>query len=191
MTTNGQRNAFEGRGAAGAWEIDMSMEENQVVPGTLADYSLPSIAGYYDSDVKTDQPGWPERSYAIHICPANPSPIISMSSTGQDDGVAGQLRVSDGAGPYRTAAKCWRKSTASGKRATTVGPDELYRVRFLIEKGNDGSLNLRMPPTPRLEFATAGNDTLTVTARELGLDAAVKTHLGLRRRLEIYGRAAR
>ena len=35
--SSGQRNAFESRGAAASWRVDMSMKENQVVPETLAD----------------------------------------------------------------------------------------------------------------------------------------------------------
>jgi hypothetical protein len=55
VTTSGQRNAFEGRGAAGAWEIDMSMEENQVVPGSLADVLITfNIAGFFDANVRTE-----------------------------------------------------------------------------------------------------------------------------------------
>lgn len=55
VTTSGQRNAFEGRGAAGAWEIDMSMEENQVVPGSLADVLITfNIAGFFDADVRIE-----------------------------------------------------------------------------------------------------------------------------------------
>jgi hypothetical protein len=55
VTTSGQRNAFEGRGAAGPWEIDMSMEENQVVPGSLADVLITfNIAGFFDADVRTE-----------------------------------------------------------------------------------------------------------------------------------------
>jgi hypothetical protein len=55
MTTSGQRNAFEGRGAAGAWEIDMSMEENQIVPGSLADVLITfNIAGFFDATARTE-----------------------------------------------------------------------------------------------------------------------------------------
>jgi hypothetical protein len=54
VTTSGQRNAFEGRGAASAWEIDMSMEENQIVPGSLADVLITfNIAGFFDTAVRT------------------------------------------------------------------------------------------------------------------------------------------
>ncbi len=55
VTTSGQRNAFEGRGAAGAWEIDMSMEENQVVPSSLADVLITfNIAGFFDANARTE-----------------------------------------------------------------------------------------------------------------------------------------
>lgn len=55
VTTSGQRNAFEGRGAAGAWEIDMSTEENQVVPGSLADVLITfNIAAFFDANVRTE-----------------------------------------------------------------------------------------------------------------------------------------
>ena len=49
-----QRNAFEGLGAAASWRIDMSMKENQVVPGTLVDLLLTlTVSGYYDVDLRT------------------------------------------------------------------------------------------------------------------------------------------
>jgi PKD repeat protein len=55
IATSGQRNPFEGRGAAGAWEIDMSMEENQVVPGSIADMLITfNVFGFFDSGVQTE-----------------------------------------------------------------------------------------------------------------------------------------
>ncbi len=66
LATSGQRNAFEGRGAAGAWEIDMSMEENQIVPGSLADMLITfNIAGFFDADARIE--------------PATPSPDVVTS----------------------------------------------------------------------------------------------------------------
>jgi peptidoglycan hydrolase-like protein with peptidoglycan-binding domain len=51
--SNGQRNAFEGFGAASAWQIDMSMQDNQVVPGTLADLLITfTLSGYYDAGLR-------------------------------------------------------------------------------------------------------------------------------------------
>jgi hypothetical protein len=48
-----QRAAFEGLPGASSWRIDMSMKENQVIPGTLADVIIIfSLAGYYDSEFK-------------------------------------------------------------------------------------------------------------------------------------------
>jgi hypothetical protein len=48
-----ERVAFEGLPAASSWLIDMSMKENQVVPGTLADVIVTfSLAGYYDPELK-------------------------------------------------------------------------------------------------------------------------------------------
>lgn len=49
FATANQRSAFEGLGAAASWSIDMSMEENQVVPQTLADILITiNLSGYYD-----------------------------------------------------------------------------------------------------------------------------------------------
>jgi Tc toxin complex TcA C-terminal TcB-binding domain/PKD domain len=48
-----ERAAFEGLPGASSWSIDMSMKENQVVPGTLADVIITfSLAGYHDSELK-------------------------------------------------------------------------------------------------------------------------------------------
>jgi hypothetical protein len=53
IVTANERTAFEGLPAASSWRIDMSMKENQVVPGTLADVVITfSLVGYYDSDLK-------------------------------------------------------------------------------------------------------------------------------------------
>jgi peptidoglycan hydrolase-like protein with peptidoglycan-binding domain len=54
FVSTGQRNDFEGLGAAAPWRIDMSMKENQVVPGTLVDLLLTfTVSGYYDVDLRT------------------------------------------------------------------------------------------------------------------------------------------
>lgn len=56
FASTGQRNAFEGLGASSAWQIDMSMQENQVVSGTLADLLITfTLSGYYDSDLRAQQ----------------------------------------------------------------------------------------------------------------------------------------
>jgi hypothetical protein len=50
VASSGQRNAFEGRGVAGGWQIDMSSRENQVVPDSLADLLITfTVSGYHDS----------------------------------------------------------------------------------------------------------------------------------------------
>ena len=51
--TANQRGAFEGLPAAGAWRVDLSTEENRVVPGSLMDVAMVfSIAGYYDATLR-------------------------------------------------------------------------------------------------------------------------------------------
>ena len=48
-TTASERGAFEGLPGASSWRIDMSMKENKVVPGTLADVLITFVmSGYYD-----------------------------------------------------------------------------------------------------------------------------------------------
>jgi hypothetical protein len=60
FATTSQRNAFEGLGAAGAWQVDFTARENQVVPGTLADLLMTfTLSGYHD----------PELRHAIDIAP--------------------------------------------------------------------------------------------------------------------------
>lgn len=52
ITVN-QRGAFEGLPAAASWDIDMSMYENRVVPGTLADVLLTFVLiGNFDDELK-------------------------------------------------------------------------------------------------------------------------------------------
>ncbi|MCI0419789.1 MAG: hypothetical protein L0312_11290, partial [Acidobacteria bacterium] len=53
VASSGQRNAFEGRGLAGGWQIDMSARENQIVPGSLADLLITfTVSGYHDSGLR-------------------------------------------------------------------------------------------------------------------------------------------
>jgi peptidoglycan hydrolase-like protein with peptidoglycan-binding domain len=49
-TTASERGAFERLPGASSWRIDMSMKENKVVPGTLADVLITFVmSGYYDA----------------------------------------------------------------------------------------------------------------------------------------------
>jgi hypothetical protein len=48
-----QRGAFEGLAAGSSWRLDMSMRENQVVPGSLADMLITfTLSGYHDPDLR-------------------------------------------------------------------------------------------------------------------------------------------
>jgi hypothetical protein len=54
VASSGQRNAFEGRGLAGGWQIDLSSRENQLVPGSLTDLLITfTVSGYHDSDLRS------------------------------------------------------------------------------------------------------------------------------------------
>jgi hypothetical protein len=51
--TGNQRGAFEGVAGASAWQVDMSMKENRVVPGTLADVLITyTLSGHYDAALR-------------------------------------------------------------------------------------------------------------------------------------------
>ena len=53
FATNGQRHAFEGLGAAAAWQVDFTARDNQVVPGTLADLLITfTLSGYHDPELR-------------------------------------------------------------------------------------------------------------------------------------------
>jgi Tc toxin complex TcA C-terminal TcB-binding domain len=53
FATTGQRHAFEGLGAAAAWQVDLSARDNQVVPGTLADLLITfTLSGYHDPELR-------------------------------------------------------------------------------------------------------------------------------------------
>lgn len=137
VTTSGQRNAFEGRGAAGAWEIDMSMEENQVVPGSLADVLITfNIAGFFDADVRTEPvPPGPDvaTSYISgrHVFPDN---FFDFSRTGRMVWplTADLLTLSGTPGKVRNVGvlvvpagsrKQYRRYASTGLVAFTVGND--------------------------------------------------------------------
>jgi hypothetical protein len=74
FVSGGQRDAFESRPAAAAWRIDMSMRENQVVPGTLADVLITfNIVGYHDPGLRA----------AIDGMAARPSVLTQWLSASQ------------------------------------------------------------------------------------------------------------
>jgi hypothetical protein len=53
FATSGQRHAFEGLGAAAAWQVDFTARDNQVVPGTLADLLITfTLSGYHDPELR-------------------------------------------------------------------------------------------------------------------------------------------
>jgi hypothetical protein len=53
FASTAQRGAFESLGAAAGWRIDMSMKENQVVPGSLADMLITlTLSGYHDPELR-------------------------------------------------------------------------------------------------------------------------------------------
>jgi peptidoglycan hydrolase-like protein with peptidoglycan-binding domain len=53
MIAANERAAFDGVPGASNWRIDLSMQENQVVPGTLADVLITfTLSGYYDPQLR-------------------------------------------------------------------------------------------------------------------------------------------
>lgn len=53
-TVANERGAFEGLPGASAWRIDMSLQENRVVPDSLADVLVTfTLSGYYDATLRT------------------------------------------------------------------------------------------------------------------------------------------
>jgi hypothetical protein len=70
-TTGSERGAFEGLPGASIWRIDMSMKENQVVPGTLADVVIIFVmSGYYDVEFKD----------AVTVAASAPRPLATTSN---------------------------------------------------------------------------------------------------------------
>jgi hypothetical protein len=66
VASSGQRNAFEGRGVAGSWQIDMSARENQVVPESLADLLITfTVSGYHDSGLRAAIDGAKSQTTAL------------------------------------------------------------------------------------------------------------------------------
>jgi hypothetical protein len=66
VASSGQRNAFEGRGLAGGWQVDMSARENQVVPDSLADLLITfTVSGYHDSGLRAAIDGAKPRTTAL------------------------------------------------------------------------------------------------------------------------------
>jgi hypothetical protein len=177
VASSGQRNAFEGRGSASAWEIDMSTEENQVVPGTLADILITfNMSGYYDGEARTEprEPGPNVLTRFVSARQSFPDNFYDFNRTGRMVWPVGSesLTMRGRIGRLRNIGVTLLPQPSTPRLS---GLMSFYRVRFLIEKGSGGSLNLRISqPTPRLEFATSGNDTLTIIAKETGLNAPVK-----------------
>ncbi len=54
FASTGQRQAFEGLGAAAAWKVDFTARDNQVLPGTLADLLITfTLSGYHDPELRS------------------------------------------------------------------------------------------------------------------------------------------
>lgn len=88
VASSGQRNAFEGRGVAGGWQIDMSARENQVVPGSLADLLITfTLSGYHDSGLRDAIDGAKQQTTALtNFLSAQqtfPDAFYDFSRTGQ------------------------------------------------------------------------------------------------------------
>src|SRR5262249_36755345 len=53
FATTGQRHAFEGLGAAAAWQVNLTARDNQVVPNSLADLLITfTLSGYHDPELR-------------------------------------------------------------------------------------------------------------------------------------------
>ncbi len=69
-----QKNAFEDCPSAAGWRIDMSMKENRIVPGSLADIVLTFyMTGYYDSNLKEliEEQNAVEETYVTNVFSAH------------------------------------------------------------------------------------------------------------------------
>jgi hypothetical protein len=65
LITASERGAFEGLPGASSWKIDMSMKENQVVPGTMADVVISfTLSAYYNPQLRDAIDGVEPRALA-------------------------------------------------------------------------------------------------------------------------------
>ncbi len=90
VITGNERAPFEGLPAASNWRVDMSMTENQIVPGTLADMLITfTLSGYYDPLLREaiDQAGTPSLATTSFISAraARPDAYYSLVHTGKLD----------------------------------------------------------------------------------------------------------
>lgn len=88
VASSGQRNAFEGRGLAGGWQIDLSARENQIVSESLADLLITfTVSGYYDSDLRAaiDSAKAPTNALTSHLSARQifPDALYEFSRTGR------------------------------------------------------------------------------------------------------------
>jgi hypothetical protein len=139
VTTSGQRNAFEGRGAAGAWEIDMSMEENQVVPGSLADVLITfNIAGFFDANVRTE--------------PVTPGPDVATSY------ISGREVFPDNFFDFsRTGKMVW--PLTADLLTLTATPGKVRNVGALVVPARSRKQYRRYASTGLVEFTVSDDGT--------------------------------
>lgn len=90
MINANERGAFEGLPGASGWRIDMSMTENQIVPGTLADVVITfTLSGFFDSSLRDAVTQAPPRTLAttkfISAQTTLPDAFYSLVQTGEVD----------------------------------------------------------------------------------------------------------
>ena len=166
FAAGGQRNAFEGLGAASAWQIDMSMKENQVVPGSLANMLITfTLSGYHDSDLRALVEQGSRRTVLTSWLSAQqsfPDAFYDFNRTGRMEWRVSHdlLTLTDSIGALRNAGVMLipaRKQAQFGRLTNS------YRIDFRVPAA--GNLEI-LSDIPQLKFeAVAPIDSLKVKAK--------------------------
>jgi hypothetical protein len=167
--TNGQRNAFEGRPAACAWKIDMSMKDNQVVPGTLADLLITfTVSGYQDGRlrrlVEATSPRLNVVTSYLSARQLFPDAFYDFNRTGRMAWkvTPDRLALIGDAGRLRNIGVVL---VPAADRFNFGRMHSRYAVDLRIH--NDGTLEI-LSEIPKVSFTVAAQNTLSVSASVAG-----------------------
>ncbi len=147
--TNGQRNAFEGLGAASSWLIDFSAKGNQVVPGSLSDLLITfAVSGYHDGELRRtiEAIDKPPTAVTRFFSARNvfPDAFFDFQRSGKLvwNISESQLALAGEPGALRNLSFVFKADTAIRNFGNLIGETE---VKFRIEQNGELTINGEMP----------------------------------------------
>ncbi len=166
VAATSQRNAFEGLGVAGAWNIDMSSRDNEMVPGSLADILITfTISGYHDLGLRAAIQGAsaPANALTAHLSARRvfPDAFFEFNRSGRMtwNVTREMLSLTDSLGPLHNIAVLLMPGPTGSNYMGRVICQRTVRLRT----SNQGIEILNS--NPRAVYLFDNENSLEVTAR--------------------------